>query len=99
MNRYEDEVELLDALCKDPDARRELLWLRAKEKEDDESLRSLERVDPTLRGRLADVARRVEAEDDDRERSEAWGREWDERYEWHMARLAAARAQRPVASR
>ena len=45
-------VAALDRIARDPTARRELLWLRAKEKDDLETVRSLERLDPGLGERL-----------------------------------------------
>ena len=94
MNRYEHEIELLDALCRDPDARRELLWLRAREKGDDDAARALERADPMLRRRLRPIAAPIDAEPDERARREAWSRAWDARYDAHMGRLAQARGAR-----
>lgn len=94
MNRYEDEVELVDALCRDSDARRELLWLGAREKGDDETVRSLERADPTLTARMRPIAAPIEADPDAWRRREAWAQAWHTRYDAHMARLARAHGAR-----
>jgi hypothetical protein len=71
-------------------ARRELLWLRAQEKEDEWSMRDLERVDPDLVDRLRAAGCDVEEHPGElpRERSERFGRFYDERLHWHMRMFA-----------
>jgi hypothetical protein len=69
----------LARILRDDRARREWLWLRAREKEDDESLRCLERADRDLPSRMAACDAEVGAIDDPRARKEAYGRLLDER--------------------
>lgn len=82
-------LDAIEAICRDPDARRELLWLRAKEKEDEESRISLEEVDPG-------IVRRLEASGFDiteregehwRDRRERFAQLYEECYDLHAARL------------
>ena len=73
-------------MTQDPVARRDLLWLRAKEKEDEESVADLEHVDPDLAHRMR-VFAFIESEVDDRKRREAYGLAYDERWRFHAARL------------
>ena len=62
--------------------RRELLWLRAQEKEDVESIESLERADPGLRHRMrAFMAEtRPDLIEDPRKRRQAFARLWHRRF-------------------
>jgi len=63
--------------------RRELLWLRAMEKGDEDSVRDLEKVDPGLRDRVDDVIERAEtgfAED----AAEVYGRAYIDLLERHL---------------
>ena len=81
----ESRLGAIAALINDPIARRELLWLRAKEKGDDWSLQALEIADPDLRCRMAQIEKEllpvgVDVETD-RERSKAYGRAYDCHYE------------------
>ena len=48
----EDFIEKLQRVCGLDEVRRELLWLRAQQKEDAGSIASLERADPGLRARM-----------------------------------------------
>jgi hypothetical protein len=68
----------LERLCADDESRREWLWLRAQEKDDQKSIRILERADPGLRGRMADVREEVESLRLPRLRRRAYGRLQDE---------------------
>lgn len=76
-------VEKLKRVYEHAEVRRELLWLRAQEKEDAESIESLERVDPELKARMrAFMARtRPDLIEDPRRRREAFARLWHERFE------------------
>jgi hypothetical protein len=62
------------SMCEDQALHRAWLWLRARQKEDDESLESLERAEPGLRARMAEYDARAQAIDDPRQRREAYGR-------------------------
>lgn len=78
------DVRTLDRICRDPSARRELSWLRAKSKGDEDDARALIERDPSIRERLAtlyaiDWAEALRG----RERREAFEALWDE----HHARL------------
>ena len=78
-----DEMKKLWRVCEQDETRRELLWLRAQEKEDAESIESLERVDPGLRERMrAFMAEtRPDLIEDPRQRRKAFARLWHERFE------------------
>jgi hypothetical protein len=84
-----DDARALERISGDPRARRELLWLRANEKGDQEMARGLERVDPRLVGRLRaaglDIGNR--AGESRAARRERFGRLWDECYDRHVRRL------------
>jgi hypothetical protein len=69
-------------LLADDRKRREWLWLRAREKDDEAAIQDLERVDPRIPARLADSVRSAEALGDPRERRKAYGRMLDERLPW-----------------
>lgn len=73
-------VQTLDFICQSDELRRELLWLRAMEKRDKRSARGLERVDPGLLARVADVRARVAALPA-RSASKVYGAAHDERFE------------------
>jgi len=75
-------IEELDLLISDPTARRELLWLRAKEKEDTWSIMDLQRVDPEIESRIADLFGEM-ADDAD------FGELYDRCFDWHVACLRA----------
>ena len=84
------DTRIFEKLISDPQARRELLWLRAKEKGDHGDARDIERVDPGVVARLR-VARfdvDVRPDDEHRGRRERFGCMMDERQEQHMDRLA-----------
>ncbi len=80
------DEEAMRRMSDDPIARRELLWLRAKEKEDHVTVADLERLDPELADRMLDVAW-IEEVPDDRKRRDAYGRAWDQRWKFHALRL------------
>jgi hypothetical protein len=84
------DVRILEELIADPRARRELLWLRAKEKGADGDARDIERVDPDIVARLRAAGFDVDERPDDehRGRRERFGRMMDERQEQHVKRLA-----------
>lgn len=71
-------VRAIEELCRDDRRRREWLWLRAREKEDEPAVEALERADPGLRIRMSRYDRRAAAFRDGRERREAYGRMLDE---------------------
>ena len=76
------EITKLERICNDDRARRELLWLRAQERDDAMSLAALELADPDLRGRMSRLVhqRGVDAILDPGRRREAFGRLWDEHF-------------------
>jgi len=77
------DVRKCKRIVRDDRARRDLLWLRAQEKEDGESIESLERVDPGLRARMEKLMRdtRPDLIEDRRERSAAFAELWHRRYD------------------
>jgi hypothetical protein len=79
----------MDETMTDDHARRELLWLRAKEEDDETSARDLERLDPELVERLraagADLAGR--ADESPSARRERFAQLWDDCYERHRRDL------------
>jgi hypothetical protein len=81
----------LDRIARDPAARRELLWLRAKEKDDLETVRSLELVDPGLGERLRPCVQKLLVDEGtcSRDRQDAYARFWTERVGFHAPELAA----------
>lgn len=83
------DITAFERIVADDHARRELLWLRAKEKEDEETVRGLEAVDPRLVGRLLAAGADIEERSDEGkwERRERFGRVYDECYERHAERL------------
>jgi hypothetical protein len=73
----------LKRIIQDSEVRRDLLWLRAQEKEDAESVASLERADPGLRSRM-DVLiaeRRPDRMEDPRQRREEFARLYQLRFD------------------
>jgi hypothetical protein len=84
-------VAALDRIARDPAARRELLWLRAKEKDDLETVRSLERADPGLGERLRPFEQKLFGDEGScsRDRQDAYARLWTERLGCHAPELAA----------
>lgn len=83
---------VLELICRDTPARRELLWLRAIEAEDRFSLELLERGDPTLRGRMtALLAKRgLPGPGDPDSRKEVLAAFWHEHFAALAARMARA---------
>ncbi len=79
-----DFALMCDLICSDPLYRRELLWLRAKEKEDEEQVADLEGVDPFIRRRLEAAGFDLEQTD-----GEGFGRLYDERWNQLEAMLDA----------
>ncbi len=79
----DEMMEKLERACAEDETRRDLLWLRAQEKEDDESIESLERVDPGLRARMrAFMAEtRPDLIEDPRQRRQAFARLWHRRFD------------------
>ena len=75
--------EKLRRVCEQDEIRRELLWLRAQEKEDTESIESLERADPRLRERMrAFMAEtRPDLIENPRQRRQAFARLWHQRFD------------------
>lgn len=84
-------VAVLDAICHDAEARRELLWLRAASKHDLDALADLEDCDPHIRTRLACLVARGWLWRRRRGLSASWrsfyDQLYDERYRHHTARL------------
>lgn len=75
-------TEKLRRVCEHAQTRRDLLWLRAREKEDVRSIESLERADPGLRERMrAFMAEtRPDLIEDPRRRQRAFARLWLRRF-------------------
>jgi hypothetical protein len=71
-------VRALGLMANDDRARRAWLWLRAREKEDDETLACLERGEPGLAERMSEHDARAARFEDPRRRREAYGRMMDE---------------------
>jgi len=78
----DEMTEKLRRVCEQDETRRELLWLRAQEKEDAESIESLERADPRLRERMrAFMAEtRPDLIENPRQRRQAFARLWHQRF-------------------
>jgi hypothetical protein len=74
-------TEKLRRICEEPEVRRELLWLRAQEEGDMETIASLERADPGLRARLEPrlAATRPDRIEDPDERRREYARLWHRR--------------------
>jgi hypothetical protein len=67
-------IKALGLMVNDDLSRRAWLWLRAREKDDEESMEYLERAEPGLRARMAAYDEQAQAFDDPRQRREAYGR-------------------------
>ncbi|MBK8998828.1 MAG: hypothetical protein IPM35_24150 [Myxococcales bacterium] len=84
------DIEAFDRLCRDAPARRELLWLMAMSKQDRDTARELEGLDPGLRRRLAPLVtrhwheRRAHGLGPNGE-AELYAAAYDERSEHHLA--------------
>jgi hypothetical protein len=93
------DIRIFEKVIADPHARRELLWLRAKEKCNDRDAREIERIDPGVVARLraAGLDIDVRSDDEERGRRERFSRMMDERQEQHMNRLARERPSFPRA--
>jgi hypothetical protein len=85
------DIRLFQRLVDDPLARREMLFLRAKEKGDDWSQRDLKRVDP-------EVEARIRAAHGDFDDETDFGRLQDECYERHARRIQELDALESAAS-
>jgi hypothetical protein len=92
-------VAAYDKVVRDPRARRELIWLRAKEKDDDESVRSLERADPGLRARMRPLEETLSPHEFEisHGRREAYGRLFDQLFEHYASELATSEMPGPPA--
>lgn len=77
----------IERIVADHHARRELLWLRAKEKGDHALALDLERVDPDLVARLRRAGFDVDERHGEsaRARSERFGQLWDRCHARHLA--------------
>jgi hypothetical protein len=82
-----NDERTFERIAADDHARRELLWLRAKEKGADDVARALERVDPQLLGRLRCAGLDIEERDGESAsaRAERMGRSWDQCFARHVA--------------
>jgi hypothetical protein len=85
----DDYVADLERICADDHARRELLYLRALEKDDLDAARDLEEVDPDLRTRLthAGVDLSLPKYEPDGDRRARFARSYDETSQRHALRL------------
>lgn len=75
-------MSAIGAILRDDRKRREWLWLRAHEKNDEATIEALERADPRLPARLAVTVLGVEAMGDPHDRRAAYGRILDESLPW-----------------
>ncbi len=89
--RHVGFVKGLEVICNDTRARRELLWLRARQRGDDAERAKLELLDPDLPRRVAwaearfrEMALAFQWESD---REKAWARLYDVCLDAHVARL------------
>ena len=84
-----DLASVLERIASDPAIRRELLWLRAKEKFDEETAKDLEKVEPGLRDRMAalvdDFVARGNRLDTPAEQRDGFGRLEGERFDYYAA--------------
>jgi hypothetical protein len=80
---------VLELICRDTSARRELLWVRAMETHDQFSIELLERGDPTLRRRMTALLaqRGLPGPDDPGRRHEAFAAFWHEHFEALATRM------------
>ncbi len=92
------DLRVLEKIVADADARRELLWLRAHEKEDEDEARALERTDPGIVARLKAAGFDIGDDPDEvpRMRRERFARLWHDCYDRHAE---AARAAEPATAR
>jgi hypothetical protein len=67
-------VKTLGLICNDDRTRRTWLWLRARQKDDHESIECLERGEPGLRARMAEYDERARRFDDPGAQSEAYAK-------------------------
>jgi len=83
------DLSAFEAIVADPIARRELLWLRAKEKDDDEQAASLLEVDPGIVDRLRRAGHDVDGalREGVRERRKRFGLLSDECYARHVTAI------------
>ena len=95
--KEEPFARAVELACSSDSLRRELLWLRAMEKQDEEQARDLERVDPELRSRLAEVVARADGLNPGAAR-ELYGRAQDERMETVLAIVERRDSQRQSSS-
>ncbi len=82
-------AHLLEPTAANTHSRRELLYLRALEKEDDREAQSLLRVDPNIVQRLREMGIHPEEGGEwelPRERRERMGRLWDACWRYHARR-------------
>lgn len=81
---------IFEKLVADTRARRELLWLRAKETGDEGAAADLERMDPEIVRRLRAAGLDLEARPNEplQARRERFGRLSDERFEHHVATIS-----------
>ncbi len=83
----------LDRIAHEPSTRRELLWLRAMERGDEQTARWVERTDPSVPDRLQPLAARILRSalpnniEEPGVRREFFLRVHDERFRHHVARI------------
>lgn len=79
------DIQALEHVVADAEARRELLWLRAREKGDDWTIRDLKRVDPGIEERL----RVAQGPFDD---AADFGQMYDDCLERHLRRFSSRKS-------
>jgi hypothetical protein len=91
MQREPKFATVVDGICRQPTLRRQFLWLRAQEKDDMETVRDLEAVDPALSSHMAALVAAFEARgnrlDTPDERRRSFGRMQDELFEQYAKTL------------
>lgn len=91
--RAKAEIDALERIGLNPIARRELLWIRAKEKGDRRTARDYERMDPGLKARMQAL---LEQRPEDRRPGDAYARLWHVRYDAHAGDLRSIACSCPV---
>ena len=89
--RHDGWVKGLEAICADDEARRELLWIRAMQKDGDDHAKKIEELDPGVRRRLAWAIAWYRNWEPMLQWSydpeDAWGRIYDVCFDTHVARI------------
>jgi hypothetical protein len=102
MDRDSAFVVAFERMCENAVIRRELLWIRANEKEDLETARDLEAYQPGLRERMAELVAEFVAQgqrlETPRERRDGFARLYEQRLEYWTEALAGSEPRRSAVS-